>query len=401
MELIKTNSPHIRRKDSLSIMMLDVLIALLPVVIFSFAVFKLYALRNILVSVATMVLCEFIYVLIVNRIPYDGEKHSLLDHLKKGIKAYHLNNFLVPTVSAIIYAMIMPCDTENPSSMIYWALISGAIFGMVIGKLVFGGTGKNIFNPAGIGMMFAKICFGSYFVTLDPYYSQESLSGTGASFSDISNEIVAGSTPLDTSYTYMDGSTAVSTLNLGNYSMLDLFLGKIPGLMGEVCKLAILIGLVYLIIRHTIDWRIPASYIGGFALIMLFAGITYYMAGVFNPSDLSHLNPFYYMMYQLLSGGLLFGAVYMATDPVTSPTTGPGRVMYGFTLAAITALLRLFGSTNEGVIYSIVIGNMLTPLFDYYKWSSRKWTVKKIIAASSIFVCSVLIVVWALCVKEF
>ena len=169
MQIIKESAPHLRRKDNMATMMLDVIIALLPTVIFSLVIFKLDALRNILLSIATMELCEFVFVLIKNRIPYDGNKHTLKEHFEKQRKAYTINNFLVPLVSALIFAMIMPASS-NPGSIIYVALILGSAFGLIIGKLVFGGTGKNIFNPAAVGMVFAKLCFGSYYTDPDNSY---------------------------------------------------------------------------------------------------------------------------------------------------------------------------------------------------------------------------------------
>ena len=145
MEIIKESAPHIRRRDNLAMMMLDVVIALLPTIIFSIVIFKWDAVRNILVSVITMELCEFVFVLIKNRIPYDGTKHTVKEHFEKQKKAYTINNFLVPLVSALIFALIMPASS-NPKSIIYVALVLGSVFGLVIGKLVFGGTGKNILS---------------------------------------------------------------------------------------------------------------------------------------------------------------------------------------------------------------------------------------------------------------
>ena len=112
MQIIKESAPHLRRKDNMATMMLDVIIALLPTVIFSLVIFKLDALRNILLSIATMELCEFVFVLIKNRIPYDGNKHTLKEHFEKQRKAYTINNFLVPLVSALIFAMIMPASSN-------------------------------------------------------------------------------------------------------------------------------------------------------------------------------------------------------------------------------------------------------------------------------------------------
>lgn len=392
MKVITERSPHLRRKGNASEMMLDVVIALLPIVIFSFVVYRLYALRNLLISVLVFELCEFVFVLIKNRIPTDGDKHPLKEHLKSGLTAYkkHLStNIIVPLVSGLIFGLISPVRTSN-EPLIYLVLITGSMFGSIIGKLVFGGTGNNIFNPAAVGMVFSKICWGSYYLYPNPFASDKSF-GVGNSFIDNSYEITTGATPISVDNINSINSGIFNTPNLSNYSLLDLFLGRIPGVMGEVCKLLIIIGFIYLVIRHTIDFHIPFYYLLSFYLFMLIAGCIL-KAG-------KGVNPFYFATYELLSGGLLFGAVFMATDPVTSPITVPGRVIYGVTLGALTTIMRLFASAPEGVVYSILIGNMLTPMIDYYKWSNNKWNLKKICVASSIFVATSLIIVWALCTK--
>ena len=138
-QFIKESAPHIRRKDSLNRMMIDVVIGLLPVVLFAFIAAPLAALRNLLVSIATMELAEFVFVLIMNRIPYDGQKHTMKEHFMNAIGKYRLSNVTVPLVSAIIYALIMPSYMETGYEyLMYVALIVGAVFGLAIGKLVFG-----------------------------------------------------------------------------------------------------------------------------------------------------------------------------------------------------------------------------------------------------------------------
>ena len=377
MKFAKQTSPHIRRKDSLNRMMLDVLISLLPVVVFAFISYPLAALRNVLISVLTMCLAEFCFVLIKNRIPYDGEKHKFSEHWKKGISAYRLSNFLVPAVSAVIFALIMPAGS-NPGAIIYVALVIGSLFGMIIGKLVFGGTGQNIFNPAAIGMVFAKLCFGSFYVNplsnpiLGWDYSGVSVGGTPLTAFDIPNGVAV-----------VDGS---------GFSLTSLVLGTIPGLMGEVCKVAILIGFVYLVIRHTIDWRITLSYIVSFLVLVLFAGL------ILHAGDAS-ISLGNFVAYHLLSGGLLFGAVYMATDPVTSPITRPGRVLYGVLLGICTGMIRFFGALPEGVAFSILIGNAVTSLIDARKWASDKYNWKDWVIGGAALLLASIIVIWALCVE--
>lgn len=370
MEFVKENAPHIHRKDSLFRMMLDVIIALLPVIVMSFVYYPLAALRNILVSVAVMVFSEMCFVMIMNKAKLkDGEKYQPL-------KGYTREHVIVPIVSALIFALIMPVATDKPVYA-YLALVTGALFGLIIGKLVFGGTGKNIFNPAAVGMVFAKVCFGSHFqypgsstIAFDGYTGATALSGAEA-----------------------NGLISIGSFSINpNFSLLDMFLGKTGGVLGETCKIAILIGLVYLIIRHTIDWKIPLIYIGTFAVMMCLAGLIIH-AG--HPE----LSTLYFVGYEVLSGGLLFGAVFMATDPVTSPMSNPARINYAIFLGVVTALIRLFGSLPEGVVYTILMGNMVTPLFDYYKWGYNKWSWKKGLACTLTFLVPALIVIWAMCVE--
>ncbi len=377
MQIIKESAPHLRRRDNLAMMMLDVIIALLPTIIFSLVIFKLDALRNILVSVATMELCEFVFVLIKNRIPYDGSKHTIKEHFQVQKKAYTINNFLVPLVSALIFAMIMPASS-NPGSIIYVALVLGSAFGLIIGKLVFGGTGKNIFNPAAVGMVFAKLCFGSYYTYPEnSYFASHAADGS----------ITTGATPL--SYiNYTD-----KTFDFSNYSILDLFLGKTPGTIGEIFKVTILVGLIYMIIRHTIDWRIPLFYLGVFAFDMLIVGAIL--------SAAKGVNCWNYLMYNLLSGGLIFGATFMATDPVTAPITRPGKMMYGAVLGSLTVIIRLFAALPEGVAFSILLANISTSVIDYYKWSSDEFNWKNLLSLALIILLPLLIVIWAMCVEVF
>lgn len=379
MQIIKESAPHLRRKDNMATMMLDVIIALLPTVIFSLVIFKLDALRNILLSIITMELCEFVFVLIKNRIPYDGNKHTLKEHFEKQRKAYTINNFLVPLVSALIFAMIMPASS-NPGSIIYVALILGSAFGLIIGKLVFGGTGKNIFNPAAVGMVFAKLCFGSYYTYPDnSYYAYSSNAGAG--------EITTGATPLG----YLNYTD--KTFDFTHYSILDLFLGKTPGTIGEIFKVTILVGLIYMIIRHTIDWRIPLLYLGVFTFDMLIVGSILYAA--------KGVNVFSYVMYNLLSGGLIFGATFMATDPVTAPITRPGKMMYGAILGSLTVIIRLFAALPEGVAFSILLANISTSVLDYYKWSTDRYNWKNLLSLALIVLLPLLIIIWATCVRVF
>lgn len=368
----KQTSPHLRRKDSLFRMLLDVAIGLAPVTIMSFVAYTWRALVILLISVFTMVASEIIFVLIKNRIPYDGKKHSLKEHLKNGFSKVNAVTIMAPVVSAIIFAWIMPAQSD-PAAIIYVATFVGALVGVIIGKLVFGGTGQNIFNPAAVGMLFAKICFGSRFVYDGTYYVT-AVSTSGTPLSAAMANTVAGVPDYIGHYA-----------NIGDFSTFDLFFGRVPGVIGEGFKFAILIGLVYLLIRRTIDYRVIVSFFGTFIFLMA-------IAGIFVVTRLENVSFLHFMAFQLFSGGVLFGGVYMLTDPVTMPINSPGRVLYGMIAASITVLIRLFGAYPEGMAFSILLSNMLAPVLDYHAWSTSKFTVKKIVLAVSLLVLGGIII---------
>lgn len=361
MTIIKETAPHIHRKDSLARMFIDVLIALGPVTITALVVYGWAAFRNLAISAATMIASEFVFVLIMNRIPYDGSKHTVKEQFLHGCKAFRIHHWLAPLVSAVIFALIMPSNS-NPGYIIYIALVLGAIFGIVIGKLVFGGTGQNIFNPAVVGMVFAKLCFGSRYVYGTNDYVNAVTSG-GTILSNVSN-----------SSTSLVGRYAA----IGDISTLDMFLGRIPGTIGETFKFAILIGLIYLLVRRAADWRVVVSYLGGYALLMA-------IAGIFIVTKVPGVDYWHFLSFSLFSGGVLFGATFMFTDPVTMPINAPGRVMYGLLGAGLTVIIRLFGALPEGVAFSILLCNLVAPALDYYTYSGNRFTKRKIIVMVCLF----------------
>ncbi|MCR5078843.1 MAG: RnfABCDGE type electron transport complex subunit D [Bacilli bacterium] len=379
MEFIKETSPHLHRKDSLTRMLLDVIIALAPVILMAYISYGLLAFRNFAISIATMVLAEFVYVIIRNKNPYDGNKHTLKEHFLKGVKAYRVTNLLASIVSGAIFALINPVQTD-PEWLIYIVLISGALFGMVIGKLVFGGTGSNIFNPAAAGMVFAKLCFGSKFVYPTTWYM------------DTGSSVTTGGTPLtalaENSVTGVNSYIGAFS-DLTNYPILDLFLGRVPGVLGEAFKFAILIGLVYLLIRRAADFRVVLPYLGVYVALMAVVGLVVCL-------KLPEVNFLTFLAFEVLSGGVLFAAVYMMTDPVTMPINSPGRVLYGIVAACLTVLIRIFGAFPEGAVFSILIVNMLAPVIDYPKWGDQRYTRNKIIVMVSVFAVTILALVLGL-----
>ena len=357
MIIAKETAPHLRRKASVTRMMVDVLIALAPTLIFSFVVYPLNTLFVYLISVAIMIGAEFVFVGLKNMMPKDGQKHSFKERFSYSYKGkYNQNNILTPAISAIIFTLIMPAGAP------LYAVAVGALVGIVLGKLVFGGLGSNIFNPAAVGMLFAKLCFGAQYVTYVPtwYYTIP--------------DAAAGATPLD----LINGGAFA---NFGQYQLFDLFFGRIPGTLGEVYKVTIIIGLIYLLVRRSADFRIVTSYLGTFSVLTLLVGVAVWSMN-------KGVNPFMFTLYNLLSGGVLFGATFMLTDPVTSPINRPSRIIYGMVAAVVTVLIRFFAALPEGVGFSILIANMIAVFLDHYEWSNPRYTWKNILAMALIVVLS-------------
>ncbi len=348
MKLVRKTSPYLRRKADVSRMMLDVLIALTPIVIFSLYYFGLGALKVILTSVITMVICEALFVALVNIPEKKENERSFIrlfskENLRIMFKNYRKTNLLSSLVSAIIYAMIMPAGCS------IFVLVIGALAGIVLGKLVFGGLGSNIFNPAAVGRIFVMAC--------------------GFPIVATNVDATTGATPLQDLKNVIDGvSTQYSSINdflsNTNYSLSELFLGTVPGAIGEVSCLLILIGAIYLFVRRSADFRATLACLGGFIFVNFFAALAL------------NANIVQFILFNLLAGGILFAAVFMVTDPITSPVTGRGRIVYGMLVGIIASFIRLFGAYPEGAAFAILIMNMLVPVIDYYRWSNTKYTPK-------------------------
>lgn len=362
MTIVKENAPHLRKKSSVTRMMVDVLIAILPTLVFAFVAYPKEASYTLAVSLFIMNAAEFVFVGLKNMMPKDDIKHPFKERFIYSYKGkYTLNNFLTATITAVIFTLIMP---PLPIHQIYFVIV-GALVGIIFGKLVFGGLGSNIFNPAAVGMIFAKLCFGTRYERVNTWF--------------INNvDISTGGTILDKG----DGLFS----NMMDYSLKDMFIGQIPGTLGEVYKITIIVGLIYLLIRKSVDYRIVVSYLGSFVLFSLIAGATIWSV---NPN----IDPFYFTAYYLLSGGVLFGATFMLTDPATSPINPPSRYLYGVIAAIVTIFIRLFGSYPEGVGFSILFANMIACVLDHYEWSSSKFTKKKIIALICLIVIPIIIIV--------
>lgn len=360
MEFVVEKAPHLRRKDNAFWMFLDVLIALAPTLIFAILVYGWYAIRAWLLCVVPMVGAELIFVLIEakkRKIPFK--------------EAFDPINVLAPLISGEIMALMFTSQDTSPSGFIYFAIPLSALFGIIIGKLVFGGTGKNIFNPAAVGFVFFKICFGSS-LSGGYHYNVFNLPFLSA----YSDTAITGSTFLSSSGLLTDSSLYTAE------NILKFLIGDMAGGMGEACKITLIVGLAYLLIRRVADWRVVLSSFLTFVATGLIVGLIVSLN--------SSINAFYYMLLQLLSGSFLYGMVFMITDPVTMPVTMPGRVMYGVSLSLLVFIIRLFASLPEGVAYSVLICNALVALFEYFKWAKTEFTWKTWAVTGGIFLAGIL-----------
>lgn len=291
-----SSSPHIRHKDTTQRIMLDVIIALLPAVISSVIIFGYRSLLVIALSVLTAVACEYLCLKVMKR------PNTLSD--------------LSAAVTGLLYALVLPVGAP------VYVVILGSAFAIIVAKQCFGGLGANILNPALTGRAFMFLSFASVFSSMQ--YNQPAL------------DAVTGATPLDIGY------------RPGTLSLWELFLGNYGGTLGETCKLAVVLGLVYLLARRVISWRIPVIMLAAAALTSLLLGRECGVAA------------------DLLSGGLLFGAAFMATDYATSPITPVGQIIFAAGCGILTILIRQFSSWPEGVMFAILLMNLVTPLLDKY-----------------------------------
>jgi len=318
--------PHIADSIDSKRFMTCALIGLAPATLASIYFFGLRTLMMIVVSYVAGISVEFTFAVV--------RKHKI-----------HEGFF----VTGLIYPLVLPPTTP------LWVVAVGVIFGVLFGKEMFGGTGRNIFNPALVGRLFITIAFPAIMTTswLMPITEATFAEKWLTPFAETSiTDSITAATPLSTYKT-----TGVMP------SMLDLLIGNTAGSMGETCRIAIIIGGLILMFTKAGNWRIPVSYIGS---VLVFAVIGKH----FLPDSIAP------PAFQLLSGGLLFGAFFMATDPVTCPFTCAGKYTFGIMCGILTVLIRSFSGYVEGVMFSIVIMNALTPLIDHIVLSFKYRPVK-------------------------
>ncbi len=296
-----SSSPHIRSEATTQRIMLDVLIALLPAAFAGIYFFGLNAALLIAVTVLSSVAFEYL--------------------MRKVLKRSNTISDLSAAVTGLLLALNLPPDLP------VWMAIVGSLFAIVIVKQLFGGLGQNFVNPALAARAFLLVSYGTKMTTWTQPLASEV-------------DVVSYATPLGV---LKEGGELPGLLNM--------FLGRIGGSLGETSALALIIGGVYLLVRGVISWHIPVIYVGTVAVIALIAGA----------------NPFYYV----LAGGLLLGAIFMATDYTTSPMTKKGVIIYALGCGALTMLFRLYTNMPEGVSYAILLMNVTVPLIDRYTKPKR------------------------------
>lgn len=313
---IVSPSPHVHSGNSIPKCMYNVLIALIPAFLVSLYFFGVGALVVTLTSVVACVLFEYL-----------------------------IQKFLLkvkPTVSdgsAILTGVLLAFNV--PSNLPIWIILIGALVAIGIGKMSFGGIGNNIFNPALVGRVFLLISFPVQMTTWPK--------------------------PDVLTTHYLDAETAATPLGLLKQGLpieattTDMLLGNVGGSLGEIGAIALLIGLVYMLIKKVITWHIPVS-------ILATAFIFSWLTNGFDATD---------ALQQLLLGGMLLGAIFMATDYVTSPMTHKGMIIYGICIGLLTIIIRRWGAYPEGMSFAILIMNAVTPLINKYVKPKRFGEVKK------------------------
>lgn len=325
-----SSSPHIASSRTTRNIMLDVIIALMPAVIAMVAIFGFYPLLNTLVCVGFCVLFEFLFNLIRKKEQTVGD------------------------LSAIVTGIILGLNL--PAVVPIYVPVVGALFAIVVAKMLFGGIGRNFANPAISARIFLLLAWTSVMTSFVAPLDWSNLAENNMFFtvSNVFNikmpDLVTSATPL----AHVKEALELGVNPATGINALDMFLGTIGGSAGEVSALAILIGGIYLLIRRVIDWKIPLVYI---LSTVIFTAIFY--------SDTGYVGE--YVWTYLLGGGLLFGAFFMATDYATSPKSPVAVIIYGIGLGLLTVIIRKFSSMSEGVSYAILLMNIVTPLLDKIK----------------------------------
>ena len=313
--LIVSSAPHIHCKDSIKKVMWSVVFALIPAGIAAFIFFGIQVLKIILVSVVFALIFEF-----------------LIQKIRK-------QEVTIFDGSAAVTGILLAYNL--PPTVPLWLPIVGVFVAIIFGKQIFGGLGSNVFNPALVGRAFLVISWPKLMTTWAAPFTK-------------SVDAISSATPLAIS----KGLVVVDKY----FSLTDLFFGKYPGCLGETSVLALLLGACFLLYKKYISWHTPLSYILSLGLLTWFFGRNALSGDFF---------------YNIFAGGLMLGALFMATDMTTTPLSNKGKIIFGLGCGCITALIRLKGGYPEGVSFSILLMNAFTPLIDKITLGNRQYFAKK------------------------
>ena len=317
-KLIVSLSPHAHGKDTVKRNMYGVIIALMPALLVSFFFFGIGSAIVCGTSVAACVLFEWA----INKFMLGNKRNTIC------------------VGSAVLTGLLLGFNL--PSNLPIWIIIIGALFAIGVGKMTFGGLGNNLFNPALVGRAALLVAFPAQMTTWPKV-------GQLTSYLDAET----GATPL----ALMKDAVKNGDISLLEKlpSLLDLLIGNHPdgaGSIGEICAVALLLGFAYMLWKKIITWHIPVSIL---ATVFVFSGLLYLSSPVYaDPISV------------LLSGGLMLGAIFMATDYVTSPMTPKGQIIYGVAIGFLTVVIRNWGAYPEGMSFAILIMNAFTPLINNY-----------------------------------
>ena len=311
-KFIIATAPHMHNPHSTQSLMRDVIVALMPALAVSAVVYGLSVLYVTAIAVVSCVLVEFL----------------IQKYLIKGTPT--LGN-----LSAVVTGLLLAFNL--PANIPWWIIVIGAVVAIGVAKMTFGGLGHNPFNPALVGRVFLLIAYPVQMTS----FAMPSVEGFADAYS--------GATPL--------AAAKAGLLNFAEYDALGMFTGNMAGSFGEVATLALLLGFAYLLVRRVITWHIPVAVLGTMAV---FAAI-YGAVSFDNPHLVSN-----FALFHLIAGGAVLGAVFMATDYVTSPMTPWGMVIYGIGIGALTMTIRLWGAYPEGMSFAILIMNSVVPLINKY-----------------------------------
>lgn len=326
LKLTVASSPHVNSPVNTQSLMIDVLIALIPAMCLGVVYFGPRALVLTAVSVVGCVVFEWLYRMLMKKPQTTGDMSAV--------------------ITGVLLAFVCPV------ALPYWFILVGDFIAIILVKQLFGGLGKNFLNPALAGRAFMTLCSASAMsVWVRP--GNRNWLDIAASTADA----ITGATPLAAMHGSADAAAALPWASAAGADLKDLFIGNVGGCIGEVSAMALLLGGFYLIWRGVIHIRIPAAYLGTVALLT-------FLFPRNNPSV-------EWMLAQLLSGGLLLGAFFMATDYVTSPCTPRGELIFGIGCGLLTVFMRYFGGYPEGVSYAILLMNLLTPAIEKHTMPRR------------------------------